>query len=171
MYEDSIIVYYGGHYGISSYHNKAMAQFLGKEEITPYDEVQLERVPLFIHIPGNKDNQVISKVTGQIDFKPTILNMLDIENQNDIVFGNDIFSDERKGFIAMRDGTVVGEEYIYTSDTCYERSSGDIADESACTDIQEQAMQELTYSDEIIYGDLFRFYNFDKGEIIEEEED
>lgn len=97
--------------------------------------------------------------------------MLDIENQNDIVFGNDIFSDERKGFIAMRDGTVVGEEYIYTSDTCYERSSGDIADESACTDIQEQAMQELTYSDEIIYGDLFRFYNFDKGEIIEEEED
>ena len=171
MYEDSIIVIMGDHYGISSYHNKAMAQFLGKEEITPYDEVQLERVPLFIHIPGNKDNQVISKVTGQIDFKPTILNMLDIENQNDIVFGNDIFSDERKGFIAMRDGTVVGEEYIYTSDTCYERSSGDIADESACTDIQEQAMQELTYSDEIIYGDLFRFYNFDKGEIIEEEED
>lgn len=85
MYEDSIIVIMGDHYGISSYHNKAMAQFLGKEEITPYDEVQLERVPLFIHIPGNKDNQVISKVTGQIDFKPTILNMLDIENQNDIV--------------------------------------------------------------------------------------
>ncbi|MBR7554377.1 LTA synthase family protein [Allobacillus sp. GCM10007491] len=168
-YEDSIIIIMGDHYGISSYHNKAMAQFLGKDEITPYDEVLLERVPLLIHIPGNENNQVISQVTGQIDFKPTILNMLDIENQNDIVFGNDLFSEERKGFIAMRDGTVVGDEYIYTSELCYERSTGDIADDSNCTDIVEQAMQELKYSDEIIYGDLFRFYNFDKGEIIEEE--
>nr|WP_289036707.1 LTA synthase family protein [uncultured Allobacillus sp.] len=169
QYEDSIIIIMGDHYGISSYHNKAMAQFLGKDEITPYDEVLLERVPLLIHIPGNENNQVISKVTGQIDFKPTVLNMLDIENQNDIVFGNDLFSEERKGFIAMRDGTVVGEEFIYTSELCYERSTGDIAEDSNCTDILEQAMQELQYSDEIIYGDLFRFYNFDKGEIIEEE--
>lgn len=50
LYENSIIVMYGDHYGISENHNKAMAQYLGKEEITPYDSALLQSVPLFIHI-------------------------------------------------------------------------------------------------------------------------
>ena len=32
MYDDSIIVLYGDHYGISEKHNRAMAQFLEKIE-------------------------------------------------------------------------------------------------------------------------------------------
>ncbi|MEH6944998.1 LTA synthase family protein, partial [Bacillus sp. JJ722] len=70
LYEDSIIVLYGDHYGISENHNKAMAQYLGKEEITPFDSVQLQRVPFIVHIPG-QEGQTISKVSGQIDVKPT----------------------------------------------------------------------------------------------------
>ncbi len=171
MYEDSIIIIMGDHYGISAYHNDATAEFLGMDEITPYDEVQLERVPLFIHIPGHDDHQVISTISGQIDFKPTMLNMLGIENENDIVFGNDLFSTDRKDFIAMRDGTVIGEDYLLTSESCYERESGELSDMENCADIQERALQELSYSDEIIYGDLFRFYDFNEGEIIEEEEE
>src|SRR5699024_10198249 len=50
LYEDSIIVIMGDHFGISENHNKAMSQYLGKEEITPYDQVQLQRVLIFIHI-------------------------------------------------------------------------------------------------------------------------
>lgn len=34
LYDNSIIVLYGDHYGISENHNEAMGQFLGKE-ITP----------------------------------------------------------------------------------------------------------------------------------------
>lgn len=34
LYEDSIIILYGGHYGISENHNEAMGEFLGKE-VTP----------------------------------------------------------------------------------------------------------------------------------------
>ncbi|WP_217608723.1 sulfatase-like hydrolase/transferase, partial [Bacillus sp. GbtcB15] len=45
LYENSIIVLMGDHYGISENHNKAMAKFLEKDEITPYDSVQLQRVP------------------------------------------------------------------------------------------------------------------------------
>src|SRR5699024_4106150 len=37
LYENSIIVIMGDHDGISANHNKAMAQFLEQEEITPYD--------------------------------------------------------------------------------------------------------------------------------------
>src|SRR5690606_35316516 len=51
LYENSIIILYGDHYGISSNHNKAMSQYLGYE-VNPYVHVDLQRVPFFIHIPG-----------------------------------------------------------------------------------------------------------------------
>ncbi|MDV2580986.1 LTA synthase family protein [Alkalibacillus haloalkaliphilus] len=168
IYEDSIIVMMGDHYGISSYHNEAMANYLDEDEITPYDEVKLQRVPMIIHIPGHEDTGTLSTLSGQIDYKPTVLNMLGIENENDIVFGNDLFSQERKDFIAFRDGRVVGEDYIYASGNCYEDETGELVEEANCDRIREQAEQELNYSDEIIYGDLFRFYDFEQGEIAEE---
>ncbi|UFT97775.1 LTA synthase family protein [Radiobacillus kanasensis] len=179
LYEDSIIVLMGDHYGISDFHNKAMGMYLDKE-ITPYDEVQLQRVPFFIHIPG-EEGKVISKVSGQIDVKPTLLHLLGIENSNDITFGTDLFTEDRKDFIALRDGSFISEEYIYTEEKCYDRQSGEVlypleeeADSTAseessnneeanmCTPIKDKVEKELNYSDQIIYGDLFRFYNFDK---------
>ncbi|EAR65164.1 hypothetical protein B14911_07930 [Bacillus sp. NRRL B-14911] len=53
IYEDSIIILYGDHYGISENHNKAMGEFLGTE-VTPFVSTQLQRVPLIIHIPGQE---------------------------------------------------------------------------------------------------------------------
>jgi lipoteichoic acid synthase len=163
IYENSIIVIMGDHYGISSNHNKAMSMYLDKEEITPYDHVQLQRVPLFIHIPGHGKGEVKSTIAGQIDMKPTLLNLLGIKEENDIYFGNDLFNENRKGYIALRNGDFITEDYIYTNDTCYNFKTGEIVDETkagACTDLSEVVDKELSYSDDIIYGDLFRFVNF-----------
>ena len=52
LYDHSVIVMYGDHYGISQNHNKAMAQVLGKEEISAFDSTGLQRVPFFIRVPG-----------------------------------------------------------------------------------------------------------------------
>ncbi|QHS22755.1 LTA synthase family protein [Virgibacillus sp. MSP4-1] len=156
LYEDSIIIIYGDHFGISENHNKAMGQYLNKE-ITPYDTVQLQRVPLIIHIPGHEDDRVIEKVSGQIDLKPTVLNMLGIENEEDIMFGNDLFADQSKRFVAFRDGDYVSEDYVYTKDTCYDRETGEKLDKSACEPIKDKVLKELNYSDQLIYEDLFRF--------------
>ena len=43
IYDNSVIVFYGDHYGISENHNRAMAQFLGKEEITAFDHMNLQK--------------------------------------------------------------------------------------------------------------------------------
>ena len=40
LYDNSIIVMYGDHYGISENHNKAMEQYLEKE-ITPYESCEI----------------------------------------------------------------------------------------------------------------------------------
>lgn len=156
LYDDSIIILYGDHYGISENHNKAMSQFLGKE-VTPFVSTQLQRVPLIIHIPGHK-GATISSVSGQIDLKPTILHLLGIDTKRDIQFGEDLFSKERDNFVVLRDGSYITDTYVYTKGTCYDKKTEQPVEESACKPYTDVARTELDYSDKIINGDLLRFY-------------
>ncbi|MYL33477.1 sulfatase-like hydrolase/transferase [Pontibacillus yanchengensis] len=164
-YKDSIIIIYGDHYGISEYHNKAMSQYLGKEEITPFDHIQLQRVPFIVHIPGHENDRTISKVSGQMDMKPTILSMMGIETENGVDFGTDLFTDDVDPFVVLRDGSFITQDYLYTRDTCYNRKSGKEVPMEKCKPLVAKAQQELDYSDSIIYGDLLRFYNAEYNEV------
>ena len=175
VYDNSIIILMGDHYGISNYHSRAMAMFLGKDDLTAYDEIQLQRVPFFVHIPG-VDGEIISKPTGQIDVKPTILDLLGVEDPSDVSFGTTVFGNNRKEFIALRDGSYITEEFIFTKGVYYDRITGEVLvdltkdpkDDAAEDEIlpysilNEQVEEELSYSDQIIYGDLFRFHRFDE---------
>ncbi len=156
LYEDSIIVLYGDHYGISENHNKAMGEFLG-EEVTPFVSTQLQRVPFIVHIPGH-NGKTISTVAGQIDVKPTLLHLLGIDSKNNIDFGSDLFSDDKMDFTVLRDGSFITKDYLYTRDICYDKQTGEPTDMKACEPYIEKAKNELEYSDKIIYGDLLRFY-------------
>lgn len=113
LYDNSVIVLYGDHYGISENHNEAMGQFLGKE-ITPFEEVQLQKVPLVIHIPGitDKKPQTIETVGGQIDIRPTLMNLLGIDTKDQIQFGNDLLSDEKLDFTVLRDGSFITDQVV-----------------------------------------------------------
>jgi lipoteichoic acid synthase len=164
LYDNSIIVFYGDHYGISENHNAAMAQFLGKDEITQFDHINLQRTPLFIHIPGQTKGETISKVAGQIDVKPTILSLLGIDTSNDIEFGHDLFSPDRKEFVVMRDGSFVTDKYIYSNNTFYSRATGEEVDvpKEEAQPLIEKAQSELNMSDRIIEGDLLRFFEGNK---------
>jgi lipoteichoic acid synthase len=176
LYEDSIIVLMGDHYGISDFHKKAMSMYLD-QEYTDYLHVQLQRVPFYIHIPG-QEGEVISEIAGQVDVKPTLLHLLGIDDSNDLSFGTNLFADERKPYIALRDGSFISDEYVYTKDQCFNRETGELIDtttgtadeESTCQLYIEQVEEELSYSDQIIFGDLFRFYNFKDENVIEEVE-
>ncbi|MHC0035921.1 LTA synthase family protein [Pseudoneobacillus sp. C159] len=156
LYDDSIIILYGDHYGISENHNRAMGQYLGTE-VTPFVSTQLQRVPLIIHIPGKK-GKTISTVSGQIDVKPTILHLLGIDTKQDIEFGSDLFSKNKLEFTVLRDGSFITKDYVYTRDICYDKKTGEPTDQSVCQPYMEKAKNELEFSDKIIYGDLLRFY-------------
>ncbi|HAQ06081.1 MAG TPA: hypothetical protein DCR24_00515 [Bacillus bacterium] len=156
LYEDSIIVIYGDHYGISENHNASMAQYLGKE-ITPFESTQLQRVPLIVHIPGH-EGKTISSVAGQIDLRPTLLNLAGIDSKKDIQFGTDIFSKNQDDFVALRDGSFITEDFVYTKGSCYDKATGKTVDQSSCEPFKDKAKKELGYSDQLIYGDLLRFY-------------
>jgi lipoteichoic acid synthase len=156
LYEDSVIVMYGDHYGISENHNTAMSQYLGKE-VTPLVSTQLQRVPLIIHVPG-KEGKTISKVSGQIDLKPTILHLMGIDTKKDIQFGGDLFSEQHEDFAILRDGRFITKDYVYAGEKCWDKNTEEETDMKFCKPYQERATEELQYSDKIIYGDLLRFY-------------
>lgn len=161
LYENSMIVFMGDHYGISEAHNEAMAEFLGKEEITPYDNVQLQRVPFIIHIPGITDQkpETISDAGGQVDVRPTLMHLLGIETKGDIQFGNDLLSDDRTPFAVLRNGSFITNDFVYTKNTCYSQKTGEVLeDQNACLPYKEKANEELSFSDKILNGDLLRFY-------------
>lgn len=168
LYENSIIVMYGDHYGISENHNDAMAQYLGKE-ITPFESAQLQRVPLFIHVPGSDKGQVVEEVSGQIDIRPTLLHLLGIETSKDMQLGADVFSEDHEEFVVFRDGRFVTKDFVYAGNTCYEKETGLATDSASCAPFTERATEELDYSDQIINGDLLRFYDVKTGNLLIDE--
>lgn len=165
LYDNSIIVMYGDHYGISENHNKAMAQYLGKEEITPYDSALLQAVPLYIHIPGSNDGQVMDEVSGQLDIRPTLLHLLGIDTSKDMQLGADLFSEEHEDFVIFRDGRLITDKVVYAGEVCYDRSTGVEIEMENCQPFIDRATKELGYSDQIINGDLLRFYDSETGNL------
>ena len=86
LYENSIFILYGDHYGISKKHNKAMSEIIGKE-ITPFDSAGLQRVPLIIHIPGaDIEGGTNHTYGGQVDVLPTLLHLLGIDTKEFVHF-------------------------------------------------------------------------------------
>ena len=158
IYDNSIIVMYGDHYGISELHHKAMAKYLGKEELTAYDHALLQSVPLFIHIPGSNDGQEITKTSGQMDIRPTVLHLLGISTANDVQFGDDLFSEEHDGIVPFRDGRMITSDYVFTQDVCYDRATGEEVEKAVCEPAFEKSGAVLKYSDQLISLDLLRFY-------------
>lgn len=156
LYKNSVVVVYGDHYGISERHQDAMAQVLGKPNLTAYNQIELQQVPLFIHVPGKRGKQ-LDTVGGQVDLKPTLLHLLGIDPKNDVHFGTDLFSEDHHELTVLRNGSFVTDKFIYTNETCYVKPFGAPVDIRKCEPYIEKAKEELDQSDRIIYGDLLRF--------------
>lgn len=156
LYDNTVIILYGDHYGISTNHNEAMAEVIG-EEITPYQNAQLQRVPLFIHVPG-LEGKVVHKYGGEIDVRPTLLHLLGIETKDYMSFGTDLLSDEHRGIVPFRNGDFVTEKYTQVSGKCYRNPDGKQVEKQLCEPFNKIVKKELAFSDQIVYGDLLRFY-------------
>ncbi len=126
--------------------------------------MNLQKTPMFIHVPGQKEGKTISKPTGEIDIKPTILNLLGVDSTNDVRFGHDVFSPDNKGFVVLRDGSFVTDKYMYTNSTFYDRATGEVVQlpKEESQPLIDRAQNELNMSDKIIEGDLLRFSESNK---------
>lgn len=157
--DNTMIVMYGDHYGISDNHNEAMEQILSKE-ITPVENAKLQRVPLFIHVPG-VEGGTNHTYGGQIDLLPTVMHLLGVETQNYIQFGTDLLSEEHEELVTFRNGDYVSPEIYSIGETFYNPETGLPIAESQLEQaekFQEHGSYELKLSDQLVNGDLLRFY-------------
>lgn len=166
LYDNSVIVLYGDHYGISNSRNKNLAELVGKTRDTwsDFDNAAMQRVPYMIHIPGQKNGGINHTYGGQVDALPTLLHLLGVDTTNYIQLGQDLFSKEHDQVVAFRDGDFVTPEYTYYGGVLYNNSTGmAVASPSESLQAQvdkwkEEVDKQLSVSDQINNGDLLRFY-------------
>ncbi|WP_240371883.1 LTA synthase family protein [Anoxybacteroides rupiense] len=157
LYDRSVIILYGDHYGISENHNEAMSQVIGKE-ITPFEHAQLQRVPLFIRVPGVKGG-VMHQYGGQIDLLPTVLHLLGIDTKNYIQFGTDLLSPDHQQIVPFRNGDFVTPTVTAINGKYYETPTGEPIEKNKEIERDEQIVRtKLSLSDKVVYEDLLRFY-------------
>ncbi|MDN4608241.1 LTA synthase family protein [Sporosarcina highlanderae] len=159
LYDNSMIVLYGDHYGISENHKKAMAQVIGKE-ITPYESANLQRVPLFIHVPNMKGG-TNHTYGGQTDLLPTLLHLLGIDTKNFIQFGSDLLSEEHDEIVPFRNGDFISPTIDSINEKFYDNQTGMPLSEDqveAAKALKKDVDYKLELSDKVVNGDLLRFY-------------
>src|SRR5690625_1689424 len=158
LYDDSIIMIYGDHYGISDNHLRALSEIFG-EEMTNYKYAELQRVPFMIKVPGVKGKGIVDEYAGQVDVMPTILHLLGIKAQDYIQFGTDLFSNDTDRVVAFRNGDFFTKDYAMVKGVYYDNHTGEeIEANDELESIKEKVEHELSLSDKVLQGDLFRFY-------------
>jgi lipoteichoic acid synthase len=163
LYDNSMIVVYGDHYGISNNHKKAIAQLLGLDSVSDYDLAMFQKVPFMIHMPGLKGG-INHTYGGEIDVMPTLMDLLGIKNTDTIQLGNDLLAKDRNQTVVFRNGDFVSPNFSKIGSKVYNNQGQDVTDSLTAeqqkeVDAQQKYADEtLSLSDKIVTGDLLRFY-------------
>ncbi|MCD0023527.1 LTA synthase family protein, partial [Streptococcus agalactiae] len=166
VYDNSIIVMYGDHYGISNTRNPSLAELLGKDPETwsEYDNAMLQRVPYMIHIPGYSKGFISNTYGGEVDNLPTLLHILGIDTSKYTQLGQDLLSKDNKQMVAMRTtGQYITPKYtnysghLYYTDSGQEITNPDETTKAEIKAIRDATNKQLSTSDSIQTGDLLRF--------------
>ncbi|CAM3815860.1 LTA synthase family protein [Mesobacillus thioparans] len=157
LYDNTVVIMYGDHYGISDNHKKAMEQVLGKE-ITPFESAGLQRVPLLMHVPGVKGG-TMHEYGGQIDLMPTLMHLLGIDTKPYLQLGTDLLSEDHDELVPFRNGDFVSPTASYINGKYYDSTTGTVIEETEEAKQQKEITETiLNYSDKVVEGDLLRFY-------------
>lgn len=161
--KNTLIMLYGDHYGISGNHHKASAQLLNKDSFNNFDNLQFQRVPLMFHMPGLKGG-INHTYGGEIDVRPTLFNLLGINDQNMIQFGHSLLAKNVPQIVAQRNGDFITPKYSKVEGSYYYTKSGKRVThpskkvKAQLASISNTVTTELSLSDRVITGNLLRFY-------------
>ena len=162
--KNTLLVFYGDHYGISGNHHKASAELLNQDEFTNFDNLKFQRVPLMFHMRSLKGG-IKKTYGGEIDVLPTLLNLLGIKNQKTIQFGHDLLGKKAPQIVAQRNGDFITPLYAKVGSTYYDTKTGeeiikpDKKLKAELVAISNKVTTQLSLSDRVIAGNLLRFYH------------
>lgn len=176
MYENSVIALYGDHFAIqnsSEEINILMTDFLGHQY--NYDDIM--NIPLIIHLPGEEIGETISTVSSQLDFFPTIANIMGYDNTKGLVFGRDINNytgyANIKPQTIMRKGSFLDKDMIFeisrteifAHSRAFDRKTGEELNIDDFRDIYDDAIDEINKSEFVLRNDLIKYLLKDDGQL------
>lgn len=119
LYEDTVLVIYGDHFGlhptvIPPTEIKLIEQLIDR----PYLHYEAYKVPLIMHVPGLPASR-LAHVGGQTDIMPTIANLLGVSLANTPVIGQDLlnYADNvlvEPSYVPL--GSFVTDDYFFFAD-------------------------------------------------------
>lgn len=121
LYEDSVILVYGDHYGMSMY-DENLIDFLGENEEN-YNRARMQfefsNVACGMRVPGLQ-TITIDYPVSRVDIKPTLIQICGLEDHFSL--GTSIF--EKKPYVCINNGKIITEEYYYDTENWYDLVSG-----------------------------------------------
>ena len=166
LYDNSVIVLYGDHHGLntSDEESKVVLERLFERPVLFDDMLE---IPLIIHIPGSGVTERIETIGSQIDFLPTILNLLGIKNDNYLIFGKDLNNTPFEGSYAAFQryvpyGSFVSDKYIFEmsndfvfeNSKAYDRVTREPVDINLCMELFNKAKADFEKSKYIMDNNL-----------------
>ncbi len=164
FYENSAIIIYGDHQGVDM-RNVEIEELVSRFIRKPYEEDEMFRVPLIIHVPGSEINEEITIAGGQIDFFPTIANLVGDPLDPGAVLGQDLLN-IKGGFVAKQvhvsAGSFIDNEkiFIMSPEGLYDNSrawyleTGEPAPLEEARKGYERALAEITLSEYVMENNL-----------------
>lgn len=162
LWDDTIFVMYGDHYGLVPKNGAEIKKLLG---IT-FDEKERFKVPLIIHHPEQVKGQVNTITTSQMDIYPTISTLLGIQGPL-IQFGESLDL-KKEGFAGFAYETTrftyFTDDYDYTashdgqfeSGTCVNNRTGKKADIEACRGVYNKLRNDVQDSKFLLENNMVR---------------
>lgn len=102
VYDNSVIVIVGDHFGLQQSQMSAQDLALAEEILgRPYNDADRFNVPLVIAVPGEGQGVSLERPTGQVDIAPTVLGLLGYDVSGLPLFGRDALATEA-GLLGFR---------------------------------------------------------------------
>lgn len=168
LYDNTVIALYGDHHALNlnmDNNKEMMENYLGRA----YDYDEMLRVPLMIHVPGSGVKETISTTGGQIDFLPTIANIMGLEFNQPYILGQDL-SNATDGFVAftaylfagsfIHNNTMfeISREGVFDGSRAWKIGTNEPLDASAYEEDYNKAITIKKTSEEILNQDLISNY-------------
>ena len=147
LYDNTVIVVFGDHYGMQMYNYEMLDYIKEKDHRLNMVETEINyiNVPLVIRIPGI-EHMKIKKTVSKLDIKPTICMLTGTEDGFSI--GTSMFGD--KDFACLNNGIIVTDDYYYNG-YWYYRKNGEQID---LDNIDDALKKKLEYYVECMENEL-----------------
>ncbi len=160
--DNSIVVLYGDHFAIPKDNADEFYKFEKVSNANDLNWAEYQKVPMFIHFPGDENKGTNHTYSGQMDLYPTLANILNLPKQ--YMLGKDILNSS-SGKVIFRNGSFTDGKVFYISwtNTYYDIKTGtQIQETEALKAEKEQYLKELQYSDDILNHNLIKGFKGDK---------